>query len=145
MALTTADSNKWLHLIEGRFERQAPQDHPSSDYQLVGPIRQRQRRLTQGQISDMAARYGEGATVYELASEFNCNRTTIAAQLKRAGITMRGQSPTSEVVELMLRLYSSGLSLQEVGRRLGFSGNTVRNCLLSCGIQARDTHGRDRA
>jgi hypothetical protein len=42
VALSTADSYKWLRLIEDRLGKQTPEDHTSSDYQLLGPIRQRQ-------------------------------------------------------------------------------------------------------
>ena len=42
----------------------------------------------------MAAKYEAGATVYELAAEFDCHRTTVAERLKKAGIEMRLQSPT---------------------------------------------------
>jgi len=77
----------------------------------------------------MVTRYQEGATVYELATEFDCHRTTIAARLKKAGIGMRLQSPTSEATDSMVRLYASGLSLLEVGKQLGFCANTVRNYL----------------
>jgi len=86
------------------LERQTTEDITSSDYQLLGPIRQRQRRLTGAQVSELAERYKEGATVYELAAEFGCNRTTIAERLKKAGIPMRRQSPTSEAIDSMLRL-----------------------------------------
>ncbi len=144
MALSTADSKKWLLLIEGHPERQTPEDHTSSDYQLLGPISQRQRRLTEAQVIEMAARYHGGATLYELAAEFGCNRTTVAARLKKAGIVMRGQSPTSEAIDSMVRLYASGLSHLEVGKQLGFCANTVRNGLRGRRIEARDMHGRDR-
>ena len=93
---------------------------------------------------EIAARYQEGATLYDLAVEFGCHRTTVAARLKKAGIVMRGQSPTSESIDSMVLLYASGLSLVEVSKRLGFSANTVRNCLQARRIQTRDTHGRRR-
>jgi len=129
VALSTADTNKWLLLIEGRLERQTPDNHTSSDYQLLGPISQRQRRLTETQVLEMVARYQEGATVYELATEFGCHRTTVAERLKKVGIAMRGQSPTIEDIDSMANLIASGLSPQAVGEKLGFCANTVRNCL----------------
>jgi len=144
MDLSTADSNKWLLLIENRLVRQTPEDFTSSDYQLSGPIRQRQRRLTEAQAIAMAERYEGGATVYELAAELGCHRTTVAARLKKAGIVMRHQSPTSESIDSMVRLYASGLSLLEVGKQLGISANSVRNCLRGREIHVRHTHGRDR-
>ena len=92
VALSTADSNKWLLPKEGHLERQTPEDSTSSDNQLLSPIRQRQRRLTAAQAVKMYARYEEGATVFELAAEFGCHRTTVAGQLKKAGIAMRFHS-----------------------------------------------------
>jgi lambda repressor-like predicted transcriptional regulator len=144
VALLTADTNKWLLLIEGRLEGQTPENNTSSDYQLLGSISQRQRRLTKAELVEMAAKYQAGATVYELATEFDCHRTTVAARLKNAGITMRLQSPTPEAIDSMVLLYATGLSCQEVGKQLGFCANTVRNCLQERLIRARDTHERDR-
>ena len=130
MALSTADTNKWLTLVEAHLKGQKSEEvHPSSDYELLGPISQRQRRLTEAQVVEMAARYEEGATVYELAAEFDCNRTTVSARLKEAGVAMRLQSPTSETVDSMVRLYATGFSFQEIGKLVGFCTNTVRNCL----------------
>ena len=144
MALSTADSNKWVLLKEGHLEKQAPEVITPSDYRLNGPIRQQQRRLTGIQVSEMAARYEAGATVYELATEFGCHRTTVAERLKKAGFAMRGQPPTSGDIDSMANLYVSGLSLTEVGQQLGFCANTVGNCLRERQIRVRDTHGRDR-
>jgi DNA-directed RNA polymerase specialized sigma24 family protein len=110
VALSTADSNKWLLLKEGHLEKQTPEVITFSDYQLLGSIRQRQRRLTEAQTVEMAAKYEEGATVYELAAEFGCHRATVAERLKKAGIVMRGQSPTSEAIDSMAHLYATGLS-----------------------------------
>jgi lambda repressor-like predicted transcriptional regulator len=142
VALSTADSNKWLLLIKDRLEGQIPADHTSPDYQLLGPIRQQQRRLTETQRVEMAARYEDGGTVYELAAEFGCHRTTVPAQLKKAGIAMRLKSPLSEVIDEMVRLYESGLSLANVGARVGYSASTVQNQLRARGVMTRDTHGR---
>jgi hypothetical protein len=104
VALSTADSDQWLLLIEGHLERQTPEVITSSNHRLNGPIRQRQRRLTEAQVVDIAANYEAGATVYELAAEFFCHRTTVAERLKKAGIVMRGQSPTSEDIKSMVPL-----------------------------------------
>ena len=144
MALSTADSNKWLLLREGHLEKQAPEVITSSDYRLNGSIRQRQRRLTEAQVAEMAEKYLAGATVYELAAEFDCHRATVAVRLKVAGVVMRLQSPTAEMVDSMMSLYGSGLSFVEVGARLGHSANTVRNYLLRRRVPFRDTHGRER-
>lgn len=142
VALSTADTNKWLTLLEARLRSQSPEEvNPSSDYLLLGPISQRQRRLTEAQVGEMAARYEEGATVYELAAEFDCHRTTVATRLKKAGIAMRLQSPTSETVDSMVRLYESGVSPLEVGKQLGFCANTVRACLRERQVSVRPPIG----
>lgn len=129
VALSTADSNKWLLLKEGHLEKQAPEVITSSDYRLNGPIRQRQRRLTEAQVAEMAAKYEEGATVYDLAAEYGCHRATVAERLKKMGIVMRGQSPTPEAIDSIANLIASGLSPQAVGKQLGFCANTVRSVL----------------
>ena len=90
----------------------------------------------------MVARYKEGATAYELADEFGCNRVTVSERLKKAGITMRLQSPSPEVVDEMVRLYKSGLSLVKVGNEVGFGASTAHNLLRARGVVTRDTHGR---
>ena len=58
----------------------------------------------------MTSKYKAGATVYELAAEFGCHRATVAERLNKAGVILRGQSPTPEVIDSMDRLYASGLS-----------------------------------
>jgi len=143
VALSTADTNKWLTLVEARLEGPKLDDSTVSDYQLLGPISQRQRRLTEAQVIEMTARYQEGATVYELAAEFGCNRTTVSARLKKAGIAMRLQSPTPEAIDSMVYLYASGLSFLEVGTQIGYSANTVRNYLRERRVHARGTYGRE--
>ena len=80
--------------------------------------------------------------MYELAAEFGCNRVTVAERLKKAGITMRLQSPSPEVVDEMVRLYESGLSLVSVSERVGYGASTVHNQLRSRSARTRDTHGQ---
>lgn len=92
----------------------------------------------------MANDYRNGATVYQLAQEFGISRHTVSARLKKAGVTMRGEPLKLKDVDSMVRLYASGLSLLEVGKKVGYNANTVRNCLLERQIQTRDSHGRDR-
>ena len=80
--------------------------------------------------------------MYELAAEFGCNRVTVAERLKKSGIGIRHQSPSPEVVDEMVRLYESGLSLVRVGKQIGYGASTVHSLLRSRGVQARDSHGR---
>jgi len=143
VALSTADTNKWATLLEKR-DSTPKLESTNVDYERIGPIMQRQRRLSKAQALLMAKRYQAGATVYQLAKEFGISRHTVSARLKKAGITMRQQSPGDKLIDLMVRLYESGLSLAMVGNRVGASPGTVRRYLLIHGVQMRDSHGRKR-
>lgn len=92
----------------------------------------------------MANKYQTGATVYQLAQEFGISRHTVSDRLKKAGITMRLQPPRSELIDEMVGLYVSGLSLVEVGDLVGTSPGTVHRYTRIRGIQMRDSHGRKR-
>jgi len=144
VALSTADANKWVSITESRSERPASKDRAPSDYELHGPIRQRQIRLTETLTIELVARYKQGATIYELAKDFDCNRHTVAIRLKKAGVRMRHSSPNKEEIEQMVRLYESGMSLAKVSEQIGYSPGTIHHYLRSQGAQIRDSHGRSR-
>ncbi len=141
MALSTADTNKWATLLN-RGSSTPDSEITRFDYERTGPIRQRQKRLSEAQALLMANKYKNGETVYQLAREFGISRHTVSERLKKAGVAMRGQSPGVEIVDSMVFLYESGLSLEAVGNRVGASPGTVRRYLITLGIRMRDSHGR---
>lgn len=143
VALSTADTNKWSMLLN-RGEPTPESQVTSFDYERTGPIRQRQRRLSEAQAQLMSNKYLNGATVYQLAEEFGICRSAVSGWLKRLKIPMRGQSPDCEIIDSMVSLYSSGLSLAGVAQKLGISPGTVHNYLKSRHVQMRDSHGRKR-
>ena len=143
MALSTADTNKWAALLN-RGEATLKLEITNFDYERTGPIRQRQRRLTEAQVILMADKYENGATVYQLADEFGICRSSVSGWLKRLGISMRGQPTSIEVIDSMVGLYLAGLSLADVSQKLGTSPGTVRNHLKSRNVQMRDSRGRQR-
>ncbi len=116
----------------------------SFDYERTGPIKQRQRRLSETQALLMANKYENGTTVYQLAKDFGISRQTVSKRLKKAGVTMRQQSPGCECIDEMLMLYESGMSLAAVGDRVGASPGTVRRYLLIRGVKTRDSHCQDK-
>jgi DNA-binding CsgD family transcriptional regulator len=147
VALSTADTNKWQTLLNQKSW------HPKSDKTTIlngqddpesRMIHQRQRILTDVQAERLVVRYGEGATVYQLAEEFNIHRHTVSERVRKAGVQMRLQSPSEVVIDEMERLYGTGLSLAKVGQGLGFTPGTVHRHLRLRGVQFRDTHGRWR-
>ena len=100
-------------------------------------------RLTEPQVVGLVASYHSGATIYELADEFDIDRRTVSARLKRQGVRLRLKSPTAADVDDMVRLYKSGLSLVKVGLRTGFVARTVQRSLWARGLRLRDSHGRE--
>lgn len=143
VALSTADTNKWATLLEKRHWT-SELKVTAIEYERTGPLRQRQRQLAEDQVKQMAARYHEGASVYELAKEFSIRRATVSERLKKAGVSMRCQPPGNELTDSMVGLYELGLSLAEVGALIGTSLGTVRRYLLIGGVQIKDSHGRQR-
>lgn len=144
VALSTADTNKWSLLLKDRSSWPAPEGPASPEYEPFGPIRQRQRRLSNGDVEKLVSRYLGGATVYELAAEFDMSRSTVSNRLKRAGIALRLGSPTQETIDEIVRLYNGGASLAVVGKQVGFAPGTVHRHLRDRGILTRDTHGSER-
>jgi transposase-like protein len=143
VALSTADTNKWSTLLK-RDHLTLNSKVPNPDYERTGPIRQRQRRLSESQALLLADKYQNGATVYQLAEEFGICRSSVSGWIKRLGIPMRGQPTSSQAIDSMIGLYLSGMSLAAVAQRLGVSPGTVHNHLKSRHVQMRDSHGRER-
>gem|GEM_PF-2082087 len=141
VALSTADTNKWATLLN-RSNLTPESQVTGFNYERTGPIRQRQRRLNEAQALLMGTKYQTGATVYQLAKEFDISRHTVSERLKRLGIPLRGQLTESAIVDSMVDLYQSGLSLAAVSQKLGTSPGTVHNHLKRRLVQMRDSHGR---
>jgi DNA-binding CsgD family transcriptional regulator len=148
VALSTADTNKWPKVaIETNWppkSRALAEASPEGSSTVAG-LNQRQRRLTEPETGRLAARYREGATVYELAAEFDVNRRTVAARLKRTGVGMRRSTPGEAQIAEMVRLYESGFSLAKVAEQVGVSTSTVLNYVRRNGVECRDTQGRSRS
>lgn len=79
----------------------------------------------------MRKRYEDGATVYEIGAEFRVDRRTVAERLKKSGVSLRGKSPSEDAIVAMIALHDSGLSMFEIGKKLGFCYNTVRTHVRS--------------
>lgn len=107
-------------------------------------LHRRALHLTSSQLTSLAVRYQAGATVYELAHQFYIDRRTVAIHLKRQGVTLRLQSPPAGVIDDMVQLYESGLSLAGVGKKVGVDAGTVQRHLSQRGVVRRDSHGRPR-
>ena len=144
VALSTCDTEKWSTLKTwAGSAANTRRDSPISsfDYESSVPIRQlrsetralcqTQRRLSEADVTRMRQRYEDGATVYAIGAEFRVDRRTVAERLKKSGVSLRGRSPSEDAIVAMLALHDSGLSMFEIGKKLGFCYNTVRTHLSS--------------
>jgi hypothetical protein len=124
-----------LRVLHGLLEPvSAPRATP-----VVGQVRTRtvQRRIVGAEAEAVVTAYRSGRSVYELAVEHSCHRTTISGILKRSGVAMRRTPPSDSQIREMVRLYKSGLSLVRVGERVGYSGDTVHRYLREQGVRMR--------
>ncbi|AQP52592.1 hypothetical protein BW733_11605 [Tessaracoccus flavescens] len=104
---------------------------------VVRSLGMAQTLLRPEQVDDLVAQYGRGATLVELASVFGVNRRTVATHLTRREVTIsRGRFDPSRIHEAA-DLYLSGLTLVEVGVKVGAGHQAVRRALASHGVVIR--------
>jgi lambda repressor-like predicted transcriptional regulator len=114
--------------------------HVDSAFQCKG-----RPKLTPLTVAELVKAYEAGATVRELVFQFGMHRATVLAHLERQGVPRRPQLrklPDDQVAEAAA-LYTAGLSLADVGRRLDVSAGTVRKELLHAGVSVRPRMGRN--
>ena len=102
------------------------------------------RRLSESDVTELIARYREGATVYDLADGFHIHRSTVSGHLHRRGVKMRRRGLDEQQVDLAIRLYQRGWSLTRIGSHCGVNGGTVWLALRGRGVRMRDPQGRER-
>jgi len=130
------------YLVKFRGDPSGRKCPASDNYRPTRKTRQQQTRLEPDQVTQIVAAYQSGATVYELADQFNCHRTTVSGMLKSRGVPMRRTSLTQAQVDRAVKLYETGLSLSKVGKLVGANAETVRQRLLTCGVTPRSSHDR---
>ncbi|HMR50406.1 MAG: hypothetical protein ACOX61_09715 [Brooklawnia sp.] len=83
--------------------------------------------------ADLLAAYTDGVPVRQLAVRFKVHRGTVSEIARRAGLEPRSPTLPQPVREEAARLYADGLTLVEVGAKLGISHNAVRSAVVACG------------
>lgn len=101
-------------------------------------------RLTDRQVARMAQRYRDGATLRQLADQFDTSRAAISHRLKDAGVPIRHQGLTEGQVHEATRLYEQGDSLVSVGTKIDACPDTVRRTLIAHGVAMRTRSGERR-
>lgn len=111
-----------------------------------GPVRensaQTQTRLSASNRADLLAAYADGVPVRQLAARFKVHRGTVSEIARRAGLEPRSPTLPPSVREEAARLYAEGLTLVEVGVKLGISHNAVRSAVVACGGTVRPSGRR---
>lgn len=73
-----------------------------------------------------------------LAAEYHVKRESISKLLRREGVEIRLRKQMSqEQIDDAVRLYGTGLSLEQIGSRLGWDHNTIYRHLKKRGVQMR--------
>ncbi len=108
------------------------------------PIRYFKRHLSPEDIETILAGYKAGITAKELGAQFEINRNTVSALLKREGVKMRNTPISPSEIEEAKVLYASGLSTDAVGTQLGRNAGTIWRGLSQAGVMLRDSHGKER-
>lgn len=94
------------------------------------------------QVDDLVARYRDGATLVQLASRFGIHRRTVAEHLTRREVPIRRTRIDSSRFNEVADLYDSGLTLAEVGLKVGAGPDAVRRALVEHGVPIREGGGR---
>jgi uncharacterized protein (DUF433 family) len=103
------------------------------------PVKQRQvqRRLAPEQVERLVAEYENGADMKTLAAHWGLHRTTVAAQLRRAGVELRRQGIPDHRLYEAIRLYGQGWSCQHLAERYRCDDETLRQALRRAGVVLR--------
>ena len=72
------------------------------------------------------AEYKAGQTMKQIAARHHIHRVTVSEVLNRTGTTKRPKGMSPSQVDIVVRLYESGLSLASVGTQLKFDAVTIR-------------------
>jgi lambda repressor-like predicted transcriptional regulator len=113
-------------LLRGR-PRRAKQSKPQ----------QIQRRLTIQHREQMVAEYLSGASMLALARQWGLHRTTVAEQLRRAGVEIRQRGIPLEKLDEAIRLYEKGWSCVRLAELYNCDDETVRQTLRRAGVRLR--------
>ncbi len=145
MALRRADLNQISRAVKYISNNKpvkidGPNPYTDTD-KIAHKIKQKQKRLSADEATELITLYKSGMTVYELADKYKCHRTTISVQLKNNGVKMRMQSLSDEQVDKAVELYCSGQSCSKIGNALKASPETIRQALIRSGIKLRSPHG----
>jgi transposase-like protein len=81
-----------------------------------------------------------------MAAEYQVKGELISKLLRRSGVEIRQRRQMSQQqIDESVRLYESGLSLEQIGSRLGWDHNTIYRHLKKRGVQMRGPNDWQRS
>lgn len=141
----TDDHNKTV-TVDQNPEDTGKDDDPDACNTLrdeATTVRQKQHRLSREETVELIVRYKAGALIKELAVEFDLDRKTVSAVLRREGVELRPRGLSPEQIDQAVQLYEQGWSLVRVGEKFKVTANTVQARLREREVRMRDPHGRE--
>lgn len=94
----------------------------------MGNLRRRLAPLT---IAKLVARYSAGEHTPALSQNYGISKTGLLELLRAEGVPLRKRSMTAQDTERAVRLYESGLTIDEVVKQVGYSYSTIQRALHS--------------
>jgi hypothetical protein len=93
--------------------------------------------LKSDDVDSLVADYSAGMPAGTIAEKYGIHRSTVTAHLRRREIPAPAAGPDPGQRAEALRLYREGLSLREVGRRVGANRKLVRAALVAAGVEIK--------
>jgi DNA-directed RNA polymerase specialized sigma24 family protein len=103
----------------------------------MGRIHRIDVRLSAAVLAQLVADYEFGASTAELQARFGLSKGSVRSILHGSGVRVRRQPLTDEVVDTIVELYESGLSIRETAKALGLPKTTVQNALARTDVVMR--------
>ena len=139
-----------LQRIDGSRESVKITQNEGTDDHSEGPREEKgrlsnpsQRRLSPTEVDDFIAAYQAGATINQLAADFDVHRTTVASHLDRRGVRRHHELTAwdDDTLGEAAELYEAGLSLADIADRFGIDAQTVANRFRLAGVPVRPRRG----
>lgn len=112
----------------------------------------RTTRLTKDELDVLRNKikelYLSGKRISEIEKEINLSHNAIQKHLKDSGVKLRSYSEDADIkfkeyIEEVIRLYNSGLSPNDIGKKIGKAGRTIHHLLVKAGVEIRKNNKID--
>lgn len=98
------------------------------------------QRLNPATVAQLVADYECGVPTTQLTSRYQLSKAGVLGLLRDAGVPLRRQGLDEQQTTRAIELYASGLSLVQVGDRLGFGPTSIAHALRGAGVSLRGRH-----